>query len=142
MAGNQKITQLPELAVLSGEDLLLVIDNPSANAVGKKSTVEKFFENIPVPVNYEFPVTHEANATFDGEVNVFTGNNHFSGDQTLVDNLYVADGLVVANTITPANSSVGAFEVGKIFYDENYIYVRTAENVTKRVRLKLFTEPD
>lgn len=51
-------------------------------------------------------------------------------------NLEVAT-LLIANNATPANSSANVTH-GTVWFDSNYLYVATANNVLKRVSLSSF----
>ncbi|MCX6783265.1 MAG: hypothetical protein NTZ20_04765 [Candidatus Levybacteria bacterium] len=45
--------------------------------------------------------------------------------------------LVISNKSTPSNSTM-TIGKGKIFYDDNYLYVPTANNVIRRIALVAF----
>jgi hypothetical protein len=49
-----------------------------------------------------------------------------------------SNNLIVRGTATPANSTSTVVSQGTIFWDANYIYVATSNNVVKRAALSTF----
>lgn len=47
----KKISELTALTSTSGDDLLVIVDDPSGNAVTKKTTVTNFFGTVAANVN-------------------------------------------------------------------------------------------
>ncbi|NBO36894.1 hypothetical protein EBU91_05115 [bacterium] len=90
----KKITELPALTDPSGEDLLVIVDNPngSSNAT-KKVTLTTLFSNTSANVSIR--------------------------------------------KFTPANSSI-VVKGGTIFFDDNFLYVATSNNIIKRISFSSF----
>lgn len=115
MATDKKVTQLDSLTALSGDDLFMVVDNPSGTPVNKKVSASDMFGDLKVPLTVSGnTMTISANATVTGELRIF-------GD-------------------TPATSNAVTEGVGwgKIWFDHNYLYVAASNNAIKRVALSDF----
>lgn len=135
MAG--KITELTSHIVLSGVDLLYVVDDPLGDPVSKKMSVNTFFGGIPANTIIDATLTVTGNTTLNG------GNTTINSNTNIFANLR-ASGMEVANNKivltkewTPANSTVVASQ-GTIGYDDNYIYIAIANNNIKRAALSSF----
>lgn len=94
----------------------------------------------------ELPVaaTAATDSVFVIEVNVGNTSSNSVTKQISVTNLFSNSNLdISANTITleynttPANSTINVVH-GRIWYDSDYLYVATANNVVKRVPLEDF----
>lgn len=49
-----------------------------------------------------------------------------------------ANTVVLRGTTTPANGSVTTITKGSVFFDDNFIYIATANNIVKRAQLNSF----
>ena len=58
--------------------------------------------------------------------------------QDIPANTVTVNILTMANTATPANTNALTLGQGEIFWDADYIYVATANNVVKRAALSSF----
>ena len=106
---SKKISELTALTNASGDDLLVVVDQPgTANAATLKITVGNLFGNV------------NTNTVFKQVV---------SANNTYVTKLYF-------NTLAsaPANSSSNG-TAGEMRVDTSYVYVCTANNTWKRAAL-------
>jgi len=105
----KKISELTALTAPSSDDLLVIVDSPSSNAITKKVTVSNFFNNTA------------ANVTISNTF-YLTANN-----------------ILISKNTTPANStSIAASVKGTFWFDTNYIYVATANGTIKRAALSTF----
>lgn len=139
MAGDRKVSSLQSATDVKKEDLLLLVQNLSTTPVSKKVDIATFFGDI------------EANVAISGFFSAnnaeFTGNNVTFSYNASVSGVLTTNNLVVnSNTIqltdqfTPANSSIDddTVSVGSIFYDSNYLYIKTSSNTIKRIALTSF----
>ncbi len=101
---SYKVSTLPTLTNPTGEDLLLIIDDPTGTPMSKKITVDAFLGNITSNVATTRTVS--------------------------------ANNVVVTGKTTPLPTA--SMPVGSITWDDNYIYVCTANGVVKRAALSSF----
>jgi hypothetical protein len=109
----KKISELTALTGPVAEDLLVVVDAPSTNAVTKSVTVGNFFGNS------------SANVTIKS-------GYYINANNAVVNNF------VVARKQTPVASSGTSDQQGAIWFDANYIYVAVANGTVKRAALSTF----
>lgn len=62
MAGSKKITELTALTAVSGDDLLVIVDNPSGTASTRKVTVANLLGNSSANVTVANSATFSANS--------------------------------------------------------------------------------
>jgi hypothetical protein len=134
-----KISEYPAYSNLQPNDILLVVANtdtdPATKSVRYKDILAHLSANTSITANF----------TVTGDVTV-SGNNynvtstHVNYTNLSIQNLKVSsNGFIVSTKYTPANSSISeAGSAGKFSFDDDYIYVKTANNVTKRVALSTF----
>lgn len=105
----KKISELTALTSPSIDDLLVIVDSPSSNAITKKVTVSNLFNNTA------------ANVTISNTF-YLTANN-----------------ILITKNTTPANStSIASSIKGTFWFDGDYIYVTTANGTIKRATLSTF----
>lgn len=109
----KKITELAAHTAPSADDLLVIVDSPSSNAITKKVTVGNLFSNVSSNVSLASAYT-------------FTANN------VTATNLKITRKEVVVSGSNTVNVQ------GQIWYDDNYIYVCTANGTVKRAALSTF----
>ncbi len=141
MATDKKVTQLDSLTSLSGDDLFMVVSDASVAPVNKKITATSIFSDLSIPLN----VT--------GDTMVIASNTNITGNMSIAANTdtTIAGSLVLsANTTvtgelrltgttpTTNNTSTEAIGTGKIWADQDYIYVAVSNTVIKRVQLSVF----
>jgi len=114
----KKITELAAANSVANSDLLVTVTSPSGSAATKKITVQNFFGNVSTTVVVNNTATVSANLT--------------------INNTLIANNLLVVTSSTPANSTSSTITKGTIFYDSNYIYIATANNLVKRAALSTF----
>lgn len=126
---TKKITELNEATILSGEDLLVCVENPSDSSTieTKKITVNNFFGSLGVTATPSTLVTSDV-----------VGNN-------LVITLSETPEfkrVKFSEQLTPANStyanSTYTFSTGDMFYDTDYIYIAVSNTELKRVSLTAY----
>lgn len=136
---NKKISQFDEVSSTQSGDILPIVRSSGANTVNVKITVKNFMENMGANVAVATTsLSVDGEAAFTGDTfTVETANAHIS--VLKVDNLTVqSNGIIIAEKHTPVSSSYVENSVGKVSFDDNYLYVRTANNVIKRVALSSF----
>lgn len=79
---DKKVTELSAITNLSGDDLLLVVNDPSGTPQSNKVTVTNLFANVVPNVLHKGTVTARANTTFTGTTMTVSSNATFSGTLT------------------------------------------------------------
>jgi len=110
---DKKVTELSAITNLSGDDLLLVVNDPNGTPTSNKVTVSNLFANVVPNVVHKGTVTNTGNTTFTGTTMTVTANLIVGGTSILdaindriqvanVDietiNLRINDRMQVANT--------------------------------------------
>jgi len=116
---DKKVTQLDNLASVSGDDLFMVVNDPAGTPANKKVTATNVFGNISVP------------ATFNNSVTLSGDSSTISGNTTVTGNL-------VLPQVTPENSTNTTYPVGTIWSDGSFIYVAVSSTIIKRADLSEF----
>lgn len=115
----KKITELSALTAPAGDDLLVVVDavtntvTSSVTYTTKNVTVGNFLGNT------------SANVTI-------RSGYYINANNAIVNNF------IVARKQTPVTSSGTTDAAGAIWFDDNYIYVATANGTVKRASLSTF----
>lgn len=137
---DKKVSELTALTSPIGEDLLLIVDDPSGTPVSKKVTLNSFFGSVAANTTMSGTLTATANVTVSGSNTTFTSNvNIGSSSQLKVDGGVVTLGAKSTITSNNATTQLGSGGLqGSIFWDENYLYVATSNTVVKRVALSTF----
>lgn len=81
-------------------------------------------------------LTVNGNTVFAGNRSLCSANAHFSGANTHVHAL-TANSVKLNDRQTPANSAI-TINQGRVFFDDNYLYVAVANNEIKRAALSSF----
>lgn len=124
---DKKVSELTALTNVSGDDLLLVVNDPNGTPDSRKVTVSNFFANVVSETTHKSRVNFKANTIYTGTVMTVSANAIFAGNVRLSED-------------TPA-SNVAVSEgkgKGSIWFDSDYIYVATANNTIKRAALSDF----
>lgn len=131
---DKKTTELQTVSVPAGEDLLLIIDDPSGTPVTKKISLSGLVGNIPsnTVINASLTVSNgtvlNGNSSFGNTVFTGTSNNFETG------NLQLENGsTITSNNATTQFGSAG--KAGTITWDSDYLYVATSDTEIKRVAL-------
>jgi hypothetical protein len=111
---DSKLSQLPELTVPAGEDLILATATPSTNPTSKKLTLATLFGNIPVSIDVTGGVVASANS---------------SVAQLTTTKLLVNDDRLNIGTAYTPTTAVGAAgdKAGDVARDSSYLYVCVAD---------------
>jgi hypothetical protein len=84
---DKKVSELSAITNLSGDDLLLVVNDPSGTPTSNKVTVTNLFANVVPNVVHKGTVTARANTTFSGTTMTVSSNATFSGTLTVTGSL-------------------------------------------------------
>lgn len=137
---DRKITELTALTAPDQKDLLYVVDDPSGTPVSKKISLHDLFGSVPANTSVSGTLTVSANSTINGANSVVSANlNITSTNGPKVNAGYVT--LASKTTVGSNNATTvlgqGGLQ-GSIFWDDDYLYVATANNQIKRVALSVF----
>lgn len=134
-----KISEYPLALSVNGSDYLLIVTNTNSDPANKKIKVSDFFSTNKSNTSIQ------GNFTANGNVNISGNNYNVTSTNVTFTNLTVnnfrvnSNGFVISSKLTPANSSIlEAGSQGKISWDDDYLYIKTANNVTKRITLQSF----
>lgn len=146
----KKISELTALTNASGDDLLVIVDDPAGAPETKKIALSSLFANVVSTTTFKSNVTSNSNLTIIGLTTANTlyvgGNSTFINTATFSSNVLVSGtlnittnlnttALSLANTTnTPASASATGVK-GEVRVDSNYIYVCVATNTWKRASL-------
>lgn len=106
-----KISDLPAASTLTSGDLIPVVANTAGLPSTKKISLSNFYSNVIVTAKFANSVTFTTSLT--------------------ANNLYI-------NYRTTPTSSTDSVTQGKVWFDNSYIYVATANNTIKRVAISTF----
>ena len=138
---DRKITELDALTAPDQKDLLYVVDDPSGTPVSKKVSLKNLFGSIPANTSVSGTLAVSGNTTISGANTVVSANlNITSTNGPKVNAGYVT---LASKTVVGGNNATtvlgqGGLQ-GSIFWDDNYLYVATANNQIKRVALSTFS---
>jgi hypothetical protein len=137
---DRKITELAALTAPNQKDLLYTVDDPTGTPVSKKISLYDLFGSVPANTSVSGTLTVSANSTFNGANSVVSANlNITSTNGPKVNAGYVT--LASKTTVGSNNATTvlgqGGLQ-GSIFWDDNYLYVATANNQIKRIALSVF----
>lgn len=137
---DRKITELNALTTPNQKDLLYVVDDPSGTPVSKRISLYNLFGSVPANTSISGTLTVSANSTINGANSVVSANlNITSTNGPKVDAGYIT---LASKTVVGSNNATtvlgqGGLQ-GSFFWDENYLYLATANNQIKRVPLSVF----
>lgn len=80
---DKKVSELSAITNLSGDDLLLVVNDPSGTPTSNKVTVTNLFANVVPNVVHKGTVTNTGNTTFSGTTMTVSANATYSGTLTV-----------------------------------------------------------
>ena len=124
---TKKITELSQANTVANNDLLVIVSNPDSSSETKKVTVGRLFNNTAGLVITANTIT----------TNSFVVSNTATIKTLTANSITAVDALINQNKQTPANSTI-TISQGRIFYDNNYLYIATSSNQLKRVALESF----
>ena len=101
----KKVSELTSLTAASGDDLLLIVDDPSGTPATKKITIDALFTGTPLS-NGAFVTISVSNTATIENAEITTSNT----DTATFANLSVTDTATFANAeITTSNTDIGTF---------------------------------
>lgn len=114
---DKKVSELSAITNLSGDDLLLVVNDPSGTPTSNKVTLTNMFANVVPNIVHKGTFTNRANTTFTGTAMTVSSNATFSGTLnvtgTLVESgttqrsgVFINSGNAIINGTTTANGSL------------------------------------
>ena len=112
-----RVSELPLNTSMTGDDLVLVIDSPFSGGTTKRITFNDFMKEVYTPVSFS------SNVTIGGDLIVSTN--------TVFSNLHISEDTTPTTSFWPSNK-------GKIWFDNNYLYIAVDDNTVKRVMLSSF----
>lgn len=130
---TKKITELPAANTLSGNSLIVAVTDPSGAATTRKITVANLFGNVSTNTTFNATVALTGNTTTSNLTSVSVTSTNLTVNVGSFTNT-----LIIPFRSTPANSTSLTVGNNAIFHDGNFLYVATANNVTKRVALSTF----
>jgi hypothetical protein len=135
---DKKVSQLTSLTSPAGEDLLLIIDDPSGTPVSKQISLKNLAGALPnTSVS---TLTTSANTTLAGSNTVVSANVNLTatrGPQITARWIKIAPS--TGSISNNATTELGGGQQGAIFIDSDYLYVATSNTVIKRVALSTFS---
>lgn len=140
---DKKVSQLTALTSPAGEDLLLIVDDPSGTPVSKQVTLNSLFGSVAANASFSGTVAASANVTVSGSNTSISSNVNITSSSA--GSIKVSSGVVTlgAKTTVSSNNATtvlgGGGLQGSIFWDENYLYVATSNTVVKRAALSTFS---
>jgi len=120
---TSKITELTSANSLTANDLFVIVKDPSGSPSTKKITVTGAFSNIASPAVFSNSVTISGNVTIS--------SNLVSNSNITANNLFI-------NYRTTPVTNTDTVTTGKLWFDNNHIYVAISNNLIKRVALSTF----
>ena len=115
---DKKVTELTAITRVSGDDLLLVVNDPLGTPASRKVTLSNFFANVSVDQVYTAESTFKANTTFSG-TKVTMNANLLLGSTNVLDS--INDRMQVANTTLLVNDRLQMANVEPAIYTEPQI---------------------
>ncbi len=132
---SRKVTELETMITPSGRDLLYIIDDVAGTPTGKQISLNVLFGNVTVNTSISGTFTVSGKSTF---ANTLIDKLTVATSATFGPTTIQSNGVVITTKLTPANSTVSAITTGKFFYDDNYLYIKVANNTIKRAALSSF----
>jgi hypothetical protein len=116
---DKKVTELTAITSVSGDDLLLVVNDPLGTPESRKVTLKNFFANVSTEQVYTASSTFKANTVFSGTT-VSVSSNLMLGSTNTLD--AINDRIQVANATINVNLSGNTY-VDKIIAANTYPFV-------------------
>jgi hypothetical protein len=124
---DKKVSELTAITNLSGDDLLMVVNDPAGTAGSRKISISNFLANVAVATVHTNRTTFNANTSVNGNILQVSANAVFTGD------IRIPDTTPASNNAT--TQGVGA---GAVFFDSDYLYIAVDSTTIKRVALSTF----
>jgi hypothetical protein len=140
---DKKVSELTAITSLSGDDLLLVVNDPAGSPTSRKITLTNFFANVVPQTVHKADVFFNANTIFQGSLASFTSNVNITS-ALRVSNRNIIDELnnryTIANAIAQFANSDNAILTGNTSADlflsnyvitERFILTDTTTNIAR-----------
>lgn len=114
---DKKVSELSAITNLSGDDLLLVVNDPSGTPTSNKVTLTNLFANVVPEVTFNGEVVNAANVTFSGTTVSVSSNTTFTGTTTF-SGIVVENGTRLQNGVLVNNDN--AIINGKLTANGNF----------------------
>ena len=124
---DKKVSALPVSTGVTSDDLFMIVNNPSGVPTSQKITVANLFDGIPSATAFNGTVAARANVAVSGDLFNVSANTTFTGEMR-----------VTSSTPATSNTATETLGIGKIWFDDNYLYVATNATTIKRVLLSEF----
>lgn len=129
---DKKVSELTTLNTASGDDLLLVVNDPSGTPASRKITVNNLFGNVVVSTTHKAPTTFQANTFIRGTVCTVSANVNITAGlsvNTVAILPAVQDRMQVANVnaLFVNSSLTGNVVLGKA--TANSVFVQETEGL-------------
>jgi len=126
---DKKVSQLTSITNLSGDDLLLVVNDPAGTPTSRKVTVNNLFGNVVVDTTHKNRVTFKANTAIRGTVCTVSANVIMQSVLT-VNNHDVVGELVDLSSTKIGNTTARALISKKLDVSNATVTFATKTNVT------------
>jgi len=100
---DKKVSELTSIATVSGDDLLLVVNDPNGTPASRKVTIEGFFSTVDAAADFQENVTIRGSLFIRGDNFIVDANTNFTADVVTVGSITnvesaIKDRMQVANT--------------------------------------------
>jgi len=113
-----KISELNAITTLTTDDLMMVVNDPAGSPTTNKITFGNVLANVNITVKFSNTVNSSSNITSTSIINS--------------TNLFI-------NYRTTPTTNTDVVQSGKLWFDNDYIYVAVSNNNIKRVALNNFS---
>lgn len=147
----KKVSELTSLTAASGDDLLLIVDDPSGTPATKSITVNALFAGNAIAngafanLNVSDTATIATAEITTSNTNVGTFANVIATNTASLQTVKVTGSILqIDNTTAVTSNSAtavfgsGSLHDGKMFWDENYLYIATSNTTIKRIALSVW----
>jgi hypothetical protein len=136
---DKKITELTSITHVSGDDLLMVVNDPLGSPSSNKVSVGNLFANVTPATVHNGAVAFNENVNFGCDAVTSTANAHYiSGAGIVTDRLKLNNGGLLGAQISTSNAVNEGISAGTIWYSNTHLYIATDSNTIKRVNLSTF----
>jgi hypothetical protein len=137
---DKKVTELTAITTVSGDDLLLVVNDPLGTPASRKVSVGNLFGNVTSETTHRKPVTFTSNVSVTGTTITSTANVAITGDLSVngysvvteLDSKITTDAatLLINDRLQVANANVLlAGKAANSFVTSNYVTNTVFQNI-------------
>ena len=132
---DNKISSLDVMTTYGPNDLMVVVDVGTTN-VTKQGSLKDFSQKALCNTSINGTLRTTGNSVFQGAKSLFQAELYCNADATFHTSVVVANNTIqITDSLTPNSSNSVIGGVGTICWDDDYVYVQTANNVVKRATL-------